>query len=186
VPLFPLQEALHVVLFLCQVLDAGAVGIGRHLHPGPHLAVDLHHHLDAVPGEGCGIKYRPACIDDISLPAQDLVLCTLKATALPASADALAQLVGKRGTAVFFVNGIPWWWRHGTPDPGPLTLLDPQEQLWKMTLKGGVFHFASFKAPAVTLEKDDTTDPDMERHAVLMRKMALSQRAMAESKGKKR
>ena len=79
------------------------------------------------------ISGRPvtATEDPATLPAQDLVLSTLKATALPASADALATLVGEQGTAVFFVNGIPWWWRHGTPDPSPLTLLDPQEQLWK-------------------------------------------------------
>jgi hypothetical protein len=51
--------------------------------------------------------------------------------------------------------------------------LEKQEQLWKMTLKGGAFHFASFKAPAVTLEKDDTTDPDMERQAVFFERMYL-------------
>ncbi len=43
--------------------------------------------------------------------------------------------------------------------------LEKQEQLWKMTLKGSTFHFASFKAPPVTLEKDDITDPGMERAA---------------------
>ncbi|MBE0502083.1 MAG: recombination-associated protein RdgC, partial [Desulfuromonadales bacterium] len=44
--------------------------------------------------------------------------------------------------------------------------LEQREQIWKLTLKGGTFYFASFKAPAVTLEKDDTTDPDAEREAV--------------------
>ncbi len=51
--------------------------------------------------------------------------------------------------------------------------LEKQEQLWKMTLKGGTFHFASFKAPAVTLEKDDITDPVMEREAVFFERMYL-------------
>lgn len=51
--------------------------------------------------------------------------------------------------------------------------LEKQELLWKMTLKGGVFHFASFKSPAVTLEKDDITDPAMERVAVFFERMAL-------------
>jgi hypothetical protein len=51
--------------------------------------------------------------------------------------------------------------------------LEKQELLWKLTLKGGVFHFASFKSPAVTLEKDDITDPAMERVAVFFERMSL-------------
>ncbi|MCK4508335.1 MAG: recombination-associated protein RdgC [Desulfuromonadales bacterium] len=51
--------------------------------------------------------------------------------------------------------------------------MEKQEQLWKMTLKGGAFHFASFKAPPVTLEKDDITDPAMEREAVFFERMYL-------------
>lgn len=51
--------------------------------------------------------------------------------------------------------------------------LEKQEQLWKMTLKGGTFHFASFKAPAVTLEKDDITDAAMEREAIFFERMYL-------------
>lgn len=51
--------------------------------------------------------------------------------------------------------------------------LEQQEQLWKTTLKSGVFHFASFKAPPVTLEKDDITDPAMEKVAVFFERMAL-------------
>ena len=51
--------------------------------------------------------------------------------------------------------------------------LEKQEQLWKMTLKGTTFHFASFKAPPVTLEKDDITDPGMEREAVFFERMYL-------------
>jgi hypothetical protein len=51
--------------------------------------------------------------------------------------------------------------------------MEMQEKQWKMTLKGDTFHFASFKAPAVTLEKDDITDPDMEREAVFFERMYL-------------
>lgn len=51
--------------------------------------------------------------------------------------------------------------------------MEKQEQQWKMTLKGGTFHFASFKSPAVTLEKDDITDPEMEREAVFFERMYL-------------
>ncbi|MGK2944072.1 MAG: recombination-associated protein RdgC [Desulfuromonadales bacterium] len=51
--------------------------------------------------------------------------------------------------------------------------MEKQEQLWKMTLKGSTFHFASFKAPSVTLEKDDITDASMEREAVFFERMYL-------------
>ncbi len=51
--------------------------------------------------------------------------------------------------------------------------LEKQEQRWKMTLKGGSFQFASFKSPPVTLEKDDITDPAMEREAVFFERMYL-------------
>ncbi len=51
--------------------------------------------------------------------------------------------------------------------------MEKQEQLWKMTLKGDTFHFASFKAPAVTLEKDDVTDPAMENEAVFFERMYM-------------
>lgn len=51
--------------------------------------------------------------------------------------------------------------------------MEKQELLWKMTLKGETFHFASFKAPSVTLEKDDITDPEMEREAVFFERMSM-------------
>jgi hypothetical protein len=51
--------------------------------------------------------------------------------------------------------------------------LEKEEQVWKLTLKGETFQFASLKSPAVTLEKDDTTDPDAEREAVFYERMFL-------------
>ena len=51
--------------------------------------------------------------------------------------------------------------------------LEQQEQIWKLTLKGSSFHFASLKSPSVTLEKDDTTDPEAEREAVFYERMFL-------------
>jgi len=51
--------------------------------------------------------------------------------------------------------------------------LEKQEKQWKLTLKADTFHFASFKAPTVTLEKDATTDPALEREAVFYERMAL-------------
>lgn len=51
--------------------------------------------------------------------------------------------------------------------------LETGDDHWKMTLKGELFHFASFKAPAVKVEKDNTTDEGMEREAVFFERMVL-------------
>src|SRR5262245_8560113 len=77
---------------------------------------------------------RPAVVTDdpSSLPAQDLVLVTVKAHSLPAAAGVIARLLEPQGCAVFLLNGIPWWWRHGLPGPaGTLPLLDPDGALWR-------------------------------------------------------
>lgn len=49
--------------------------------------------------------------------------------------------------------------------------LEKQEHLWKLTLKGEMFHFASLKAPAVKIEKDNRTDQGSEREAVFYERM---------------
>lgn len=56
--------------------------------------------------------------------------------------------------------------------------LEKQEELWKMTLKGNSFHFASYKAPAVTLEKDDIVDAAMERQALFFERMYLVEQGL--------
>jgi len=48
---------------------------------------------------------------------------------------------------------------------------EKEETQWKMTLKGTVFHFASFKSPSVQIEKDNITDPADEREAVFYERM---------------
>jgi hypothetical protein len=44
---------------------------------------------------------------------------------------------------------------------------------WKLTLKGEVFHFASFKAPPVQIERDSTVDAAIEREGVFFERMHL-------------
>lgn len=71
--------------------------------------------------------------DPSTLPPQDLVLVTLKAHAVPGAAAAIARLLAPQGCAVFLLNGIPWWWRHGIPGAGgTLPLLDPDGALWTL------------------------------------------------------
>ena len=89
----------------------------------------------------------PAVVTDnpSTLPPQDLVLVTLKAHAVPAAATAIARLLAPQGCAVFLLNGIPWWWRHGLPGQAEtLPLLDPKGALWRevgpQRALGGVVH----------------------------------------------
>jgi hypothetical protein len=51
--------------------------------------------------------------------------------------------------------------------------LEKGEDLWKVTLKGEQFHFASFKAPKVKEEKDNSVDPANEREALFFERMYL-------------
>ncbi len=56
--------------------------------------------------------------------------------------------------------------------------LEKDELLWKMTLKGEMFHFASFKAPSVRIEKDNTVDAASEREAVFYERMYVLEQGM--------
>jgi len=83
---------------------------------------------------GTEVHARPsvATDDPATLPPQDLVLVTLKAHAVAGVAPAVARLLAPGGSAIFLLNGIPWWWRHGLPGtPATLPLLDPEGALWR-------------------------------------------------------
>jgi len=51
--------------------------------------------------------------------------------------------------------------------------MEKDENLWKLTLKGDTFGFASFKCPQVRVEKDATVDEMSEREAVFYERMFL-------------
>ena len=51
--------------------------------------------------------------------------------------------------------------------------LEKDDNLWKMTLKGETFHFASFKAPRVKVERDAAVDEASEQEAVFFERMHL-------------
>ncbi|MCM2359442.1 MAG: recombination-associated protein RdgC [Geobacteraceae bacterium] len=51
--------------------------------------------------------------------------------------------------------------------------LEKEENLWKLTLKGETFHFASLKAPKVKEERDNTVDEASEREALFFERMGL-------------
>jgi hypothetical protein len=56
--------------------------------------------------------------------------------------------------------------------------LEKDEHTWRLTLKGELFHFASFKAPPVQIEKDATTDAENEREAVFYERMFLLEQGL--------
>ncbi len=97
-------------------------------------------HLDAIKARGITLdsegkiitgKPAVATSDPAMLPPQDLVIVALKTSTLPRAADAIARLLGDKGTALFLLNGIPWWWRYGLPGAATtLPLLDPESALW--------------------------------------------------------
>jgi 2-dehydropantoate 2-reductase len=83
---------------------------------------------------GTETHVRPAVATDdpTTLPPQDVVLVTLKAHTVPPAASAIARLLAPKGSAVFLLNGIPWWWRYGIEEaPVTLPLLDPKGALWR-------------------------------------------------------
>ena len=86
-----------------------------------------------VRSSGKEIRAKPkvATDDPSSLPKQDLVIVVLKSTALAAAAEAIKGLLAPQGCALFLINGIPWWWRHGLPGAGgPLPVVDPDGVMW--------------------------------------------------------
>ena len=107
------------------VFGAGAVGS----HFAVRLALAGHDvscvmrgaHLDAVKANGLTLrvgdaefKAKVSASDDpAALGPQDVVICTLKATALPSLATGLQPLLGEDTAVVFAQNGIPWWYDIG-------------------------------------------------------------------------
>lgn len=85
------------------------------------------------------------------LGAMDAVLVTLKATALPAFAEAAPALLGPDTLVVFAQNGIPWWYAQGLaaqrPAPPDLSVLDPGGALARAVparaVVGGVIYSAN-------------------------------------------
>jgi 2-dehydropantoate 2-reductase len=83
-------------------------------------------------GKEIHAKPTVATDDPSTLPPQDVVAVGIKATAaMPAAAAAIGKLLAPNGCAIFMINGIPWWWRHGLKGAaGTLPLLDPDGALW--------------------------------------------------------
>lgn len=74
--------------------------------------------------------------DPRELGPQDLVITGLKGHQLAAAAEGIATLLKPETRVVMILNGIPWWYFHGDPDPAragsQLEALDPGSALWRL------------------------------------------------------
>lgn len=122
---------------------------------GPHLAAMKERGLTFQGvGEAFTVPVPVATDDPATLPAQDIVVVTLKTVSLPGHAEAIASLLGPGGIAVFMNNGIPWWWEGARENGGPLPLLDPDGSLWRLvrperTVGGIIYSPNEIVAPGV-------------------------------------
>ena len=98
-------------------------------------------HLEAIQAKGLTLETRDetftvrvkASSDPAELGAQDGVLVTVKAPALPAVARSIAPLLGPDTPVAFLTNGVPWWYFHGHGgawDGQRLPALDPDDVIW--------------------------------------------------------
>ncbi len=56
--------------------------------------------------------------------------------------------------------------------------LEKGEDIWKLTLRGDTFDFASFKAPAIRIERDDSVDAGREREAAFYERMLVVEQGL--------
>lgn len=107
-------------------------------------------------------RARIAVSDDpAELGRQDIVLSTVKTTALPSLAAGVAPLLGPDTPVVFAQNGIPWWYARGIDParrpPPDLSHLDPGGALAPDRIIGAVIQSSNeVIEPGVVLHENDT------------------------------
>ena len=100
---------------------------------GPHLEAVKARGLTLRVGDAEFVARVKASDDPAALGPQDLVISTLKATALASLVAGLPPLLGGETAVVFAQNGIPWWYDIGISPDHPLVpdlgFLDPGSRL---------------------------------------------------------
>jgi 2-dehydropantoate 2-reductase len=166
----------HHIMRIC-IFGTGAVG--------SHLAVRLARaghevscvmrgaHLEAVRANGLKLRVGDSEVtakvlasgDPAQLGPQDVVISTLKATALQGLVASLKPLLRDDTAIVFAQNGIPWWYGIGLPPrhptPPDIGFLDPGGRLRACIAKeriiGGVI-FSSNEVIAPGVVQNVTPD----------------------------
>jgi 2-dehydropantoate 2-reductase len=130
------------------VVGAGAIGgyIGGLLARGGHdvTLIARGPHRDAIRSSGLTIESKggerfvthPACTDTpAEAGAQDLVILSLKAPAVPAMAEKMLPLFGADTAMITAMNGVPYWYfhQHGGPlDGSRIASVDPDGKQWDL------------------------------------------------------
>ena len=124
---------------------------------GPHLAAMQADGLALDSGGQRVVTHPRAVSDPASIGPQDYLVLTLKAHSLEPALPQLRPLIGPGTTIVAAVNGIPWWYTHGLPEPfggRRVTSVDPDGALWDalppaQTLGCIIYPAAEISAPGV-------------------------------------
>jgi 2-dehydropantoate 2-reductase len=129
---------------------------------GPHLEAVKTNGLTLRAGNADFCTRVKASDDPAALGPQDIVISTLKATALGSLATGLPPLLADDTAVVFAQNGIPWWYDIALPadhpPPPDLGFLDPGGRLRAAVSRdrivGGVIFSANeIVAPGVVVNK---------------------------------
>ena len=129
---------MNIDLKVC-IVGAGAIGgfIGARLAAanacelsiiarGATLAALRQHGLRLQQGGQTIVARARFAADAAGLGAQDLVIVAVKGQALPAVAATVAALLGPDSVVLPAMNGVPWWFGHGTVlGAAPLHSVDP-------------------------------------------------------------
>jgi 2-dehydropantoate 2-reductase len=100
---------------------------------GPHLAALQKDGLVLQSGGERTVTRPRAVAHGSEIGPQDYLLITLKAHSLEPALPQLAPLIGPQTTIVSAVNGVPWWYTYGLPEPHGgrrVEAVDPNGALW--------------------------------------------------------
>ena len=100
---------------------------------GPHLAAIQARGLTLIEAGVTTTLPMRAAEDPADLGVQDYVIVTLKAHSVPAMVGRMQPLIGTGTTIVWGVNGVPWWYFHGTGgeyEGRRLVSVDPGDAQW--------------------------------------------------------
>lgn len=129
------------------VVGAGAIGgyLGGMLARAGHAVTLIARgaHRDAIRAHGLRIDSKdgsftvqPACTDDpAEAGAQDYVILSLKAPAVPAMAERMLPLFAPETALLTAMNGVPYWYFHkqgGPLDGTQLESVDPGARQWNL------------------------------------------------------
>jgi 2-dehydropantoate 2-reductase len=136
---------------------------------GEHLAAIKANGLTVETAQRSFTARVAASADPRDLGAQDLVIVTVKAPALPDVAATIGPLLKPETPVLFVMNGVPWWYfyAHGGPHDGKrLPAIDPDDAVWNAVgpqrAIGSVVYSANAVArPGVISNANDRMDLTM-------------------------